>query len=39
MLKNHNDKMIVRKLKWCNTSTLDLNIDNDYISWHWYSRK
>ena len=38
MLKNHNDKIIIRELKWCNSKTLDLNSDNDYISYHWYCR-
>jgi FkbM family methyltransferase len=38
MLRNHIDKIIIRKLNWSNTCTLDLKSNNDYISWHWYGR-
>ena len=38
MLKNHRDKIEIRKLKWSNASTLNLNCDLDYISYHWYLR-
>jgi len=34
----HNDKFIVRPLKWENTSVLNTDIDADYISYHWYMR-
>jgi hypothetical protein len=39
MLKNYNDNIIIRSLNWCNTNTLDINTNKDYISWHWYMRK
>jgi hypothetical protein len=39
MLKNHSDAVTIRKLKWSNCSTLDLDSDNDYISWHWHRRE
>ena len=38
MLAVHPHKIIVRKLKWENVSTLDNINDNDYISYHWYRR-
>ena len=34
----HPDKVKLRQLNWKNTSTLDLNNNYDYISYHWYSR-
>ena len=39
MLKNHNDKIIIRKLNWKNCSNLDINSKYDYISYHWHKRK
>lgn len=38
MLKNHYDKIKIRKLKWENVSQLDTNSNYDYISYHWYKR-
>jgi hypothetical protein len=38
ILKNHHNEIIIRKLKWCNSSTLNLDSDCDYISYHWYIR-
>ena len=40
MLKNNNDKIKIRNLKWTNSNNLDYldNSDFDYISYHWYSR-
>lgn len=38
MLKNHPDKITIRKLNWCNSSILQLNKNLDYISVHWYNR-
>jgi FkbM family methyltransferase len=38
MLKYHSDKIKIRPLKWRNSSELELNLDLDYISWHWYNR-
>jgi FkbM family methyltransferase len=39
MLKYHSDKIIIRPLKWCNSSALNDTNNYDYISCHWYSRK
>jgi FkbM family methyltransferase len=38
MLKNYGDKIKLRKLKWINSNSLDINSDFDYISYHWYMR-
>lgn len=38
MLKFHSDKITIRQLKWTNCTTLDLQRDDDYISWHWHKR-
>jgi len=38
MLKNHSDKIKIRKLKWENVNQLDTNVNCDYISYHWYKR-
>lgn len=38
MLKNHNNKIIIRELKWCNSNILQLDSNYDYISYHWYNR-
>ena len=38
MLKNHSDKIEIRKLNWENVNTLTLITNLDYISYHWYSR-
>ena len=38
MLKNHNDKITIRKLNWKNVSILNTDIGLDYISYHWYIR-
>lgn len=38
MLKFHSDKILIRKLNWRNSNTLDLNSNYDYISWHYYNR-
>ena len=38
MLKNHFDKIKIRKLKWSNEHEL-IDQDLDYISCHWYIRK
>ena len=34
-----NDKIEIRQLKWCNTTTLNINADFDYISYHYYMRR
>jgi hypothetical protein len=34
----HLDKIIIRNLKWINTGTLDVESDNDYISYHHWMR-
>ena len=40
MLKNYSDNIVIRKLDWCNSSSLnDINSKRDYISCHWYSLK
>lgn len=36
MLRFHEDKIILRKLNWKNTGRIDLQYD--YISFHWYMR-
>jgi len=38
MFKNHSDMVEIRQLKWCNTNTLNINADFDYISYHYYMR-
>ena len=38
MFKNYENNVELRQLKWCNTSTLNLNADFDYISYHHYLR-
>jgi hypothetical protein len=38
MLIYHSSKIILRQLKWKNATTLDVNSDNDYISYHHYNR-
>jgi hypothetical protein len=38
ILQNHSDKIKIRKLKWANTSILDMHSNLDYISYHWYMR-
>jgi len=41
MLKYYRNKIIIRKLKWRNTGSLDKLKDNnwyDYVSYHWYMR-
>lgn len=38
MLGKHTDKIIVRPLNFSNSNTLDLNSNQDYISYHWYMR-
>ena len=38
MLKNHKDKIIIRKLNWCNADRKSRTSGYDYISWHWYLR-
>jgi FkbM family methyltransferase len=46
IFKNYSDKVEIRKLKWCDSNTLntdtDTDTDNDndvdYISYHWYLR-
>ena len=38
ILKNHPDKIELRKLQFENVSTLNLELDLDYISYHWYQR-
>jgi len=40
MLKNHADKITIRKLNWSNVSSLDSNNNNnnDFVSVHWYNR-
>ena len=39
MFKNYNDKIEIRQLKWCNNTTLNINADFDYISYHYYMRR
>ena len=39
IFKYHVDSVKIRKLKWINTDILDINSDNDYISYHWWMRK
>ena len=38
MFKNYSDMVEIRQLKWCNTNTLNINADFDYISYHYYMR-
>jgi len=38
MLKNHHDKIAIRKLNWQNVKTLDTNSNLDYVSYHWHMR-
>jgi len=38
MLKNHSDKIKIRKLNWINTNNLITNANYDYISYHWHMR-
>ena len=38
MLKNHSDKIKIRKLNWKNTNRIVTDKDYDYISYHWYKR-
>jgi len=38
MLKNHSDKIKIRKLNWENVSALDTSMNCHYISYHWYKR-
>ena len=38
MLKNHSDKIEIRKLKWRNVNRLNAKYNLDYISYHWYDR-
>jgi hypothetical protein len=40
VIKNHPDKIELRKLRYQNVTTLNFDIeqDIDYISHHWYSR-
>lgn len=40
ILKNHNDKIEIRKLEWININHLyfDALLDFDYISYHWHFR-
>jgi FkbM family methyltransferase len=38
MIKYHNDKIIIRPLKWKNTNNLKNFFDFDYVSYHWYMR-
>lgn len=38
MLRNHDDKIIIRELKWENCGDLKFNNDLDYISCHWVRR-
>lgn len=46
MLKNHEDKITTRKLKWGDTTVFGIKIDTDctnapydYVSYHWHLRK
>jgi len=39
MLKNHRNKIKIRKLNWKNSTYFKINNDMDYISCHWYNRK
>ena len=38
MLKNHNDKIKIRKLNWKNSNKIITDENLDYISCHWYLR-
>jgi FkbM family methyltransferase len=38
MLKNHSDKIELRKLIWRDVKMLATNGEYDYISYHWYMR-
>ena len=38
MLKNHSNKIKLRKLKWKNTNKLLVHTNLDYFSYHWYTR-
>ena len=38
MFKNYSNNVEIRNLKWCNSNTLNINDDFDYISCHWYMR-
>jgi hypothetical protein len=38
MLTYHPNTIRVRQLSWKNTGVLELNANNDYISWHHYMR-
>jgi len=38
LVQYHPDKIIIRSLSWRNMERLELNSDNDYISYHWHSR-
>ena len=35
MLKNHSDKIKIRKLNWENVNDFNANVNYDYISYHW----
>ena len=46
MLKNHKDKITIRKLEYVDVSTFDIDINFDctdipynYVSYHWHLRK
>jgi len=38
MIIKNPSAITMRKLNWKNTTTLDVNSDYDYISYHWYGR-
>lgn len=38
VFKNYKNSVEIRELRWCNTNTLNINSDYDYISYHHYSR-
>jgi FkbM family methyltransferase len=39
IFKYHADSVKIRDLKWINSDVLDMNSDNDYISYHWWMRQ
>lgn len=38
IFKNYIDNVKLRKLKWDNMNTINVNSDFDYISCHWFMR-
>ena len=39
IFKYHPESVKIRELKWINTGVLDINSENDYISYHWWMRQ